>query len=336
MPLVAVLGSGIIGLKATEALVEAGYNVVVVSKDLPGDPVAASWASPSAGAVIYPTYTAKSTTREFETATFGHYWSLAHTDPSSGAQVIPVTEYFAEPYDPDSQAWYTKVKPYYRHSAPEELPLGIKDAVTVATVAVSPLIYLPYLRRNLEARGTKFSRLTAKSLDQVLRLTGAAVVVNASGHGAKELCNDAACTPVRGQAMWLRDRPRGWNKVLLCQDGGYTYVVPRLGTGGCLLGGVRQEGDEGDAADPALRRDILQRVNHLSGGAFKDVNLETDVDDVVAWRPGRDGGHRLEIQGPDVVHAYGFDGVGFAVSFGVGRRVVELVKQLTGGERARL
>lgn len=46
MPLVAVLGSGIIGLKATEALVEAGYNVVVVSKDLPGDPVAASWASP--------------------------------------------------------------------------------------------------------------------------------------------------------------------------------------------------------------------------------------------------------------------------------------------------
>ena len=46
MPLVCVLGSGIIGLASATLLVEAGYDVVVVARDMPGDPGGLAWASP--------------------------------------------------------------------------------------------------------------------------------------------------------------------------------------------------------------------------------------------------------------------------------------------------
>ena len=49
MPLVCVLGSGIIGLSSAEFLVDAGYEVVVVARDLPGDPAGLAWASPRYG-----------------------------------------------------------------------------------------------------------------------------------------------------------------------------------------------------------------------------------------------------------------------------------------------
>lgn len=46
MPLVCVLGSGIIGLSAAKSLVDAGYDVVVVARDMPGDPGGLAWSSP--------------------------------------------------------------------------------------------------------------------------------------------------------------------------------------------------------------------------------------------------------------------------------------------------
>ncbi|KAI1609752.1 putative D-amino acid oxidase [Exophiala viscosa] len=327
MPKVCVLGSGIIGLASAECLANAGFDVVVVARDLPGDAGGLSWASPSAGAVIYPTHSPEAESQTFEKETFQHFWALAHQDPTSGAQVLPVTEFFQE-YHEDMQAWYMKVNPHYRHLRADELPHGVKVGVTVTTIAVNPIIYLPYLQRKLEEQGATFVRFEAHSLEHVLRMTGADVLVNATGLGAKKLCNDDAVVPIRGQAMFLRNRP-GWNQILLRQDAGYTYVIPRLGSGGVLFGGIRQEGNEGEAADPALRKDILERVNHLSRDAFADVNLETDVEDMVGFRPGRKGGYRLEIEGSNLIHAYGFDGVGYVCSFGAGRRVTEMVKQLT-------
>ncbi|KAL4781949.1 nucleotide-binding domain-containing protein [Aspergillus varians] len=336
MPLVCVLGSGIIGLASAEALVDAGYDVVVAARDLPGDPPGLSWASPSAGAVIYPTHSPEAQSQEFEAETFKHYWTLAHQDPTSGAQIVPVTEFFQDPSKSDSQAWYMKVNPFHRHLRSDELPQGVNAGITVTSVAVNPLIYLPYLQKKLERLGTKFIRLTATSFKEVLRATGADILINATGLGAGKLCNDGAVVPIRGQAMFLRDRA-DWNQILLCQDDAYTYVIPRLGSGGVLFGGIRQDGNETESPDPSLRSDILRRVNRISKGAFADVDLDTDVEDLVGFRPGRKGGYRLEIDGgrSDLVHAYGFDGVGYVCSVGVGKRVVGLVGQLVG-QKAKL
>lgn len=94
------------------------------------------------------------------------------------------------------------------------------------------------------------------------------------------------------------------------------------------MGGVRQEGVLHEEADPTVREDILRRANLIAQGAFDDVNIHTDVEDIVGFRPGRKGGFRLEAEGTNVVHAYGFDGVGYVVSFGTAKTVTRLVKQL--------
>ena len=281
----------------------------------------------SAGAVIYPTYNKNN---DFQTDSYRHFWALAHRDPTSGAQVLPVTEYFDsfDRYDETTQAWYMKVNPYYRRVPTDELPAGFTMGMTVTSVAVNPEIYLPWLQKTLEERGVKFIRFTATSLDHVLEKTKASILVNASGLGAGKLCNDDLVTAIRGQALFVRNKP-DWTNILLRQGSEYTYIIPRLGSGGIILGGARQEGTLQEEADPALRKDILRRANRLAKGAFSHLDLDNDVVDMVGFRPGRTGGFRLQTEGSNVVHAYGFDGSGYTSSIGAAKQVTRLVSQLT-------
>ncbi|KAJ9143400.1 putative FAD dependent oxidoreductase [Pleurostoma richardsiae] len=328
MTLVCVLGSGIIGLASATALVEAGFEVVVVARDLPGDPGGLAWASPSAGAVIQPLPEGEG--HDLQVESLKYYWALAHRDPTAGAQTLPVTEYY-DSYEDDSSHWYRSVCPRYRRLRKDELPEGVTVGVTMTTVMVNTTIFLPWLQKNLESRGVKFIRHAATSIPEVLEKTQAAVIVNATGLGAGKLCNDAAVHPVKGQTMFLRNDTE-WNEILLRKGTEYTYVIPRTATGGVILGGIRLDGDIDDKPDPTVQRDILRRVNKLTKGAFEHVNIETDVDDIVGVRPGRKGGYRLETEGSRVVHAYGFDGMGYVCSFGAAKRVTELVKELVPPE----
>jgi D-amino-acid oxidase len=78
------------------------------------------------------------------------------------------------------------------------------------------------------------------------------------------------------------------------------------------------------AVDVELKSDILMRVNRITNGAFKGLDLN-GVTDIVGFRPGRKGGLRVEREG-DVVHAYGVEGAGFIYSFGVAERVSGLIE----------
>lgn len=239
---------------------------------------------------------------------------------------MKATEYY-DIYDDDSKIWYKKAFPHYRRLRPDELPEGVTVGFSMSTCAVNPAIILPWLQARLEEKGVKFIRFTAESLDQVRQMTGAKIVVNATGLGAKKLANDERVTAVRGQTMFVRNKD-DWNELRLRQGTEYTYTIPRMFSGGVIIGGVRQPGNLSTTADTSLREDILRRVNKLTDNAFKDVNLEADVEDIVGFRPGREGGFRLEVEGQNVVHAYGFDGMGYVHSFGAAKRVTALVGEL--------
>lgn len=53
----------------------------------------------------------------------------------------------------------------------------------------------------------------------------------------------------------------------------------------------------------------------------------------MAFRPGRNGGYRLEVEG-DTVHAYGFGGLGYIFSYGAAMKVRELVDWVVHGDSA--
>jgi D-amino-acid oxidase len=152
-------------------------------------------------------------------------------------------------------------------------------------------------------------------------LTQARVIINASGVGAKELARDESVKSIRGQTMFVKT---DYEELLMIEGSDYTYVIPRPGSGGVIMGGIKSDRLDAEV-DPALKSDILRRVNIATGDRFKslDVNSEA-VTDLVGFRPGRSGGLRVEREG-DIVHAYGLAGAGYIYSFGVAQRVKELI-----------
>ncbi|KAJ6172603.1 hypothetical protein N7470_001670, partial [Penicillium chermesinum] len=107
----------VIGLLSALTLVDAGYKVTIVARDLPGDENQ-DWASPWAGAGILPSPDVGG--ESLQTESFKYFWALAHRDPTSGVQVIKTTEYYDD-RDDDSTIWYKHIVPRYRKIPPEQI-----------------------------------------------------------------------------------------------------------------------------------------------------------------------------------------------------------------------
>ncbi|KAL4798476.1 hypothetical protein BDV19DRAFT_22468 [Aspergillus venezuelensis] len=121
------------------------------------------------------------------------------------------------------------------------------------------------------------------------------VLVNATGLGAKELAGDGNVVPIRGQTIFMNT---DFDEIAIFQGSHYTYVIPRMFSGGAIVGGVSQEGNEDRNVDGALRPEFLGRAKKFDHGRLGTLDLEKDVKrDSVAFRPGRKGGYRLEAEG---------------------------------------
>ncbi|KIW18939.1 hypothetical protein PV08_03228 [Exophiala spinifera] len=325
---VVVVGAGIIGLASALLLAEEGLNVSIVARDIPGDG-GLGWASPYAGATLIPP--PELGNKEMAMESFRWYQRLAKSDPSSSVRTVKATEYFTD-RENDDTIWYKEFVPEYKLLPKHSLPPGCKVGYSFETCLANPEVFLPWLKKKLEGLGVKFIRSEVKSLLEAKQMTGASVIVNASGLGAKELAGDSAVAGYRGQTMFVKS---DYDEVRLINGDEYTYVIPRKFSGGVILGGISQENNFDGAVDTNLRKDILRRVNRMTGGAFEHVNIDTDVKDLVGVRPGRKGGLRVELDG-SIVHAYGFKGAGYVFSFGAAAKVKRLVLQALETARPKL
>ncbi|KAJ5232955.1 hypothetical protein N7468_005911 [Penicillium chermesinum] len=327
---VGIIGSGVIGLLSALTLVDAGYKVTIVARDLPGDENQ-DWASPWAGAGILPSPDVGG--ESLQTESFKYFWALAHRDPTSGVQVIKTTEYYDD-RDDDSTIWYKHIVPRYRKIPPSKLLDGAQLGIEYTSMSINPTAFLPWIKKELEAKGVVFIRKTLTSIDEAKGITRAQIIVHASGLGAFQLANDKAVEAVRGQTMLV---DTDFDELQMNQGSHFTYVIPRMFTQGAIIGGVSQPGAQGREVDVRLRSDILNRVRKLTKGKLDQVSLEKDLQrDIVAFRPGRKGGYRLEVEG-NTVHAYGFGGLGYTLSYGVAGKVRELVDSVAKRQpRSRL
>lgn len=212
--------------------------------------------------------------------------------------------------------------PDFKFLPKSELPPHAKIGFSYTGLAVSPTLFLPWLQIELERRGVKFIQATLKSFEEAKVMTGAEIIVNASGLGAKMLATDPAVMSVRGQTMFC---PCNFDHCYIFQGSEYTYVIPRPYSGGVILGGISQKGSTDTKVDSNLKRDILHRVNRITNDAFHWVDVNKDVEDIVGFRPSREGGLRVEKEG-NTVHAYGAGGLGYLYAFGIGQKVKKLAK----------
>jgi D-amino-acid oxidase len=169
--------------------------------------------------------------------------------------------------------------------------------------------YLPWLRAQVRFARRRVTRLAEAFAD-------APVVVNATGLAARELADDPAVHPARGQIVVVANP--GIEVSLRCAG---SYVHPRRDD--VVLGGTYQEDDWNTRPDPPTRDAILNRCRQL----VPELAGAPVLADKVGLRPARHGGPRLDavtVEQGEIIHAYGHGGAGMTLSWGCADDVVRL------------
>ena len=309
MPEVIVIGSGVIGLSAARALQLAGYDVHIVTRDLPQNTTSIAAGAVWSGSAL------EGRSRNWAAATLDYLLPLTK-EANSGVTLQRMREVYAERV---ADPWYRDRLPFFQRLSKHELRGRLVGGYLMDTPMVAPPIYLQRLHEQFLAAGGKLEERTIESLDE---LAGeAALLVNCSGVGARELARDPGVYPLRGQTMLLDAKGV---RVGYMDNETIDHIFPRAD--GVLIGGVKQKGNWNRQLDPATAADILRRCSKIERRLANAKVLR----EFVGLRPGRDE-VRLELErledGRPVIHNYGHGSVGYTLSWGCAEEVVALAEK---------
>ncbi|CAM9013373.1 unnamed protein product [Wickerhamomyces anomalus] len=311
---IVVVGAGVIGLSAAQALCEKGYKVKVVAAHFPTDPLNSRYTSPWAGAHYRP-FPSKSP-KEFEESqltrkTLEYFEKLAVEEPQSSVKFIDGIDYLEEKglYNVKAKGYYEGIQDM-KEIPKNQLPKGVEFGAKYRTWVLNSPLYIQYLQRKLIFKyGVEFIRTELTSLKQVSQSFPNIIIVNASGLGLQYNGGyDPKSYVIRGQTLLVR-APEGhpYEKQTIThqsKDGLWTFVIPRPLDGGLIVGGTKE--------------------------IF--INGELDIKNInVGFRPAREGGIRIEIEKVGkqyIVHDYGFGGMGYELSRGSAEEVLKLVESI--------
>lgn len=302
MSRVIVVGAGVVGLTCAVRLLEAGHRVDVLARDLPLETTSAV-----AAAIWYP-YRALPQDRvaAWSATSYAAFEALASV-PEVGVAMVEGAEVFRErTVDP----WWAAAVPKLARET--RLPDGYADGWTFATPVVEMPVYLGWLRARVDELGGTLTRLNLRELPEP-SATGADLVVNAAGLGARLLASDQSVVPVRGQVVYVEQvgLKRWW-----LDSAGPTYVVPR--SRDIVVGGTDIEGEWSRTPSAEVAESILTRARLL----VPELDGARVLRHKVGLRPVRPA-VRLEREG-DVIHCYGHGGAGVTLSWGCADEVVAL------------
>ncbi|GAA5936865.1 FAD-dependent oxidoreductase [Sporobolomyces koalae] len=353
---VIVLGAGVVGLTCALALVENGFVVHIVARDLPEDTDSTAFASPWAGANICPFKSLEDGPREakWETET---YKKLSQLIPSGLALELKGTRRFAQKESDLLGHWYSSFAPNYRRLEPSECPPN-SVGVEFDTLSVHAPKYCQHLAHQLRSNGVTIERRYVKSIDEAFDCFGRVdIVVNATGLGAKSIAGveDDRVQPIRGQTVLIKS-----DCVRCTMDTSdptsAAYVIPRPG-GEVICGGSYGVDDWDTSVSTATATRILAHCLRLepsisSNGQVSGIHI---LRHNVGLRPSRSTGPRLETQTIQlgtrqdpivadspirvssqtrdverkgtIVHCYGVGPAGYQQSWGLAQDVTRLVVQ---------
>lgn len=316
-----VIGCGVSGLSCGIRLLERGWRVRIVARELPPQTT-----SDVAAAIWYP-YRAYPEERvlAWSAASFQAFLRLTAV-PAAGISLTTLME----PYQwPVADPWWCTAVPHFRRATAAELPPGFVDGYVAEVPLIETPLYMQYLMNQFQALGGVIEQREVADLTAVADQYP--IIINCAGLGARELVGDATLYPIRGQIMRVTAVPglRAWidEHSDRGQTRGLTYIIPRQD--GVILGGTAQVGDWNVAVDGETAVTIRQNCVQLEPRLLDAAILEHRV----GLRPGRPA-VRLEVEtltpAGTVIHNYGHGGAGFALSWGCADEVAMLVEAVIG------
>ncbi|GAA2347913.1 FAD-dependent oxidoreductase [Dactylosporangium salmoneum] len=316
---VIVLGAGVIGLTSAVRLLESGARVRVLTADDPARTV-----SRLAAAVWYPTRTSPDPRiLAWAHATYDELMGQADAGiPGVARRPTRMLVRDDAAIEGQDGTGGEAGAPWWSAAVPDFTMHPGEWRFTVPSVEMEP--YLAWLVERVRDLG---GEVTRGRVDRLADLDGqAGAVVNATGLAARDLAQDPAVFPARGQIVGVANP----GLVTSVRDeehpGGMTYVHPR--SRDVVLGGTFEPDEWSETPDPATTAAILRRCAEL----VPELEGARLLWEAAGLRPARHGGPRVEADpvalpgaGTRIVHAYGHGGAGVTLSWGCADEVVRLV-----------
>ncbi|MGA5301393.1 FAD-dependent oxidoreductase [Nucisporomicrobium flavum] len=310
-----IIGAGVSGLTTAVRLAERGLTVHIVSKEL-----SACTTSANAGAIWDPIYATHEDVPRWSAETYEVLSALVGV-PGTGVRMVSGVEASREVIP--APAWARQL-PGFRECRPDELRKPFLSGWRYTAPIVDMPVYLDHLLRRLTTMGVSPAEGAVSTLDEV---TGQAdVIVNCTGIGARDLVDDRALTPVKGQLVAMTNPGIteffAEHTTELTEEPDITYILPQ-GPDVVLLGGSAQDGVDSLARDDKVADGIVERCVAVEPALAGAKVLGHRI----GLRPNRVP-VRVELErhaGATVVHNYGHGGAGVSLSWGCAGDVARLV-----------
>lgn len=301
---ITVVGGGVSGLTTAIVLQRAGHDVSVVA----GQP-GLDATSGAAGAIWLPVRIEPGG-REFAWAKRGYdvLRNIAAASPEAGVDIITAFEVD----EGTGRPWWADAVEGLRFASGEGI-YPCDGTWTFLAPRVQPALYLPWLEAQLDR---PIERRRVASLDDV----AGDVVVNCTGLGVRELCDDPSLVGVFGQTVIVEPGTLRMDTFIGDErdQAAIFYAIPRRNE--VVLGGCREAMPgvtDAPPPDGALSEAILARCR-AAGYEPGPVIRER-----CGLRPVRPR-VRLEREGR-FVHNYGHGGAGYTLSWGCAEDAAALV-----------
>ncbi|XP_055389697.1 D-aspartate oxidase [Condylostylus longicornis] len=257
------------------------------------------------------------------------YWdNIRRSSEASKAGVCQLSGYIFSKVNPSivRNEFLEKVLPIYRQADERELRLCQGDwkyGSFFTTILTESKMFLPYAADKFIQQNGK---IHSQNIESFSKLQGKFdIIVNCTGLGAQNLCEDQQLVPIRGQIIKVK---APWIKMAFYGEND-TYIIP--GFEGVILGGCRQYESYKTEICQYDKMSIQERCYNM----LPSLKKSQFIRDACGLRPHKSI-VRVEPEFYDtktngklkIVHNYGHGGYGICTSPGTAKYSVELVKDL--------